>query len=180
MDLINKILTGTIALGLAGSVSLNTAKEIPEIEKEKILIRHTLKKFARCIENEDKCTADYFIDDKIHQNIDCPDDNITGDYASSEPWADMDRKTFKITPTKIYIIPYDKGRASYLVYAHSRVSTRCLCAGACLETFGRNGESSTDCLSGEDIPTMGNYEIDVIYKLFKVGNNYYIDNEYEH
>ena len=174
MGLVNKVIKNTIALGLAGLVSLNSAKGVSNIEKEKILVEYTLTQFAKCIKDEDVCTAGYFLDVEIHKKLNCKDDRDR-EYSSSEPWADATHETFKITPINIKVIPYNKNGISYIVYVNSKVDTKCECtSGSCLTTFGKNIKKSGDCPEGG----MKDYKISVDYKLLKINNKYYIDEKY--
>ncbi len=179
MGLKNKILTTTIALGLVSLVSLNNAKST-SIKSEENLIKNTLSKFAQCVEAENSCAADFFIDWETHQKINCQDDN-EGDYPSSAPWADVTHETFKIIPKNINILPYNKNGVSNVVYVNSTVKTRCECTYASCAglTFGKLISDFVDCPRGSKEHTMKNYTLTVEYKLFKLDNGkYYIDDSY--
>ena len=176
MGLKNKILTTALSLGLVGLVSLNSAESMSNAKSEENLIKNTLSKFAQCIEAENRCTANFFIDWETHMKIKCEDDN-EGDYPSSVPWADVTHETFKIIPKNINILSYNKDEVSNVVYVNSIVKTRCECThGSCAGlTFGKLMSDLVDCPKEH---VMKNYTLNVEYKLFKVKGKYYIDNSY--
>lgn len=182
MGLKNKILKTTIALGLVGLVSLNNAESMSNTKNEEYTIRNTLSNFAKCVENENDCTANFFINWETHNKINCQDDS-EGDYPSSKPWSDVNHITFKIIPKTINILPYNKKGVSNVIYVNSTVKTRCECTSASCAglTFGKliSDSDLNDCPKGPKEHTMKDYVLNVEYKLFKLDNGkYYIDDSY--